>query len=142
MPLPDFLFWWYQNPLFASLKTFPDAYAAMCDRRLKNSPGELSAALKGLGTGQQPSLWDTLAQVKQPLLLLVGGLDPKFVAINREMMAVIKSKQLSRLTVLEDYGHNLHLEAPALCVRTILKFYLQHISTVKSKHTEEDEEYR
>ena len=123
LPLPSFLTQWYSNPLFASLQQYPERYSTMLQRRKNNVPAELAQVLCGMGTGQQPSLWEALAQIEQDLLLIVGDLDTKFVAINREMIAATDDRQQSKLAVLENYGHNLHLEAPVLYTHTVLRFY-------------------
>lgn len=135
-PLPTFLIQWYNNPLFASLKSHPDAYAAMLQRRGNNNPIELSHALKGLSTGEQPSLWGKLAHVEQPLLLLVGALDAKFTAINREIKALLETNGMRanrrvKLEMIETCGHNIHLEALAVYAR-IIRMFLCDLSLFSS----------
>jgi len=101
---------WEALPLFASQQTLPDRVrAAVRERRLRNDPRSLSAALEGLGTGALPSLWPELAGLDIPVLLLVGERDSKFVEIARSM-----SKEMPdvRLVVVPDVGHAVHLEAP------------------------------
>lgn len=121
-PLPIFLDQWYRNPLFASLQQYPDKYAAMLRRRECNKPTELAQALEGLGTGQQTSLWNALETLTQPLLLVVGSLDDKFVAINCEMLARAGDGYGCKLEMIENCGHNLHLEAPTVYACTVLLF--------------------
>ena len=97
---------WYQQSLFDSLRklpNFPDLFA----RRLGNSPEKLAKSLQYLGTGQQISLWEKLPQGSVPLLLLVGGQDHKFVAINQKIAVDYPQAQLE---VFSHCGHNLHLE--------------------------------
>jgi len=119
--LPTFLDQWYRNPLFHSLQQHPNKYESMLLRRQNNEPTELANALRGLGLGQQPSLWNALEKRVLPLLLVAGGLDTKFVAINREMIAAMR-RCSARLAVIEDCGHNVHLESPDEYARTILLF--------------------
>ncbi|MEO0768930.1 MAG: 2-succinyl-6-hydroxy-2,4-cyclohexadiene-1-carboxylate synthase [Cyanobacteria bacterium J06649_4] len=121
-PLATFLEQWYRNPLFASLHRYPETYAAMLHRRKQNNPTELVNALRGLGTGQQASLWTALENIEQALLLMVGALDTKFVKINREMIAMTRNSCHAQLKVIEDTGHNLQLESPTVYARTILIF--------------------
>jgi 2-succinyl-6-hydroxy-2,4-cyclohexadiene-1-carboxylate synthase len=102
----DVLSEWYQQNLFNSLRklpNFPDLFA----RRLNNSPEKLPKSLQYLGTGQQISLWEKLRQGSVPLLLLVGGQDHKFVAINQKIAVDYPQAQLQ---VFSHCGHNLHLE--------------------------------
>lgn len=132
IPFPIFLNQWYRNPLFASLQQHPEKYAVMLQQREKNQPNELVRALQGLGTGQMRSLWPDLEEISQPLLLIVGALDNKFVRINREIIAISRQSG-ARLKLIKSCGHNLHLEAPDVYARTVLMFLtseLQPYSTV------------
>lgn len=132
-PFPDFLTRWYNNSLFSSLKRHPKAYAAMLARRHNNnSPKELAAALRGLSTGRQPSLWNLLAHINTPLLLITGALDTKFVTINREMLAASQSLKPTRtkqaqtvLNIVENCGHNIQVEAPDRYERLVSSFLAQ-----------------
>lgn len=123
--LPDFLAQWYQNPLFTSLKAHPEAYATMLQRRQNNNPADLAAALRGMSTGRQPSLWEVLPDIQTPLLLIVGELDAKFVALNYEMYEMATTAHAQRQIVLytvKQCGHNIHLEASILYLQQIISF--------------------
>lgn len=122
-PLSDFLERWYSNPLFSKIKERPQAYAEMLQRRQNNNPTELAKALPGMSTGRQLSLWPHLPNLKCTLLLLVGALDPKFVAINRDMYAQCLPSQTT-LTILKGCDHNLHLLAPEPYIKAIIPFLL------------------
>ena len=124
-PLVTFLDQWYRAPLFASLHNHPAAYAAMTQRRQQNNPTELAKALQSLGTGQQPSLWTALSTLSHPLLLIVGALDAKFVAISRDMRSAAHTASPIQQAVIENCGHNLHLEAPVTYARTVCCFLMQ-----------------
>jgi len=63
-----------------------------------------------MGTGAQPSLWPALPQLMLPVELIVGSLDPKFVAINRQMAAQLPQAQLE---IVSNAGHTVHLERPS-----------------------------
>ncbi|MBE9060419.1 2-succinyl-6-hydroxy-2,4-cyclohexadiene-1-carboxylate synthase [cf. Phormidesmis sp. LEGE 11477] len=122
-PLPEFLEQWYNNPLFANLKRHPDIYAAMLQRRLSNRPTEAARALCGLSLGRQPSLWNKLALFKSPLLIVVGELDQKFVAIGKEMFETCRKHQpQTTLLVFEQCGHNLHLVAPNAYANAVVRY--------------------
>jgi 2-succinyl-6-hydroxy-2,4-cyclohexadiene-1-carboxylate synthase len=77
--------------------------------RLSNTTAGLARALRGLGTGALPSLWDRLGELRMPVLLIVGERDRKFRAIAEEMAAAIPD---ARVAVVPDAGHAVHLEAP------------------------------
>ncbi len=78
--------------------------------RLRNTPAGLAAALRGLGTGALPSLWDRLTELDMPVELIVGERDEKFTAIARAMAEKIPDPGLS---LVAGSGHAVHLEAPA-----------------------------
>ncbi len=122
LPLAGFLLQWYSNPLFASLQARPDLYAAMLRQRQNNHPMALAKALRGFSLGRQNALWHCLPEIERSLLL-VGALDSKFVAINRDMVAQCKS---ASLTILEGCGHNTHLENPELYALTVARFINEH----------------
>jgi 2-succinyl-6-hydroxy-2,4-cyclohexadiene-1-carboxylate synthase len=115
----QFLENWYQQPIFASLRSHPD-FQQLLEQRLKNSPAQLAKSLRNLSTGMQPSLWEDLPKIKTPLLLLAGELDPKFVQINQQMEQLTKGSQLE---IVPNCGHNIHFENPELFVEKIQTFF-------------------
>jgi 2-succinyl-6-hydroxy-2,4-cyclohexadiene-1-carboxylate synthase len=82
--------------------------AADADRR-RNTPAGLARALRGLGTGALPSLWDRLSEVEVPVTLIVGERDAKFSAIADQMAARLPAADVVRVP---GAGHAVHLEAP------------------------------
>jgi 2-succinyl-6-hydroxy-2,4-cyclohexadiene-1-carboxylate synthase len=112
---PNFVKQWYDQPLFSTLKSHP-AFKTLLQSRHKNCPFELARALRGMGTGVQPSLWEALPSLRLPLTLVVGALDFKFLALNQAMKDCCPSAQL----VTVPAGHAVHFEAPDL-FRDILR---------------------
>jgi 2-succinyl-6-hydroxy-2,4-cyclohexadiene-1-carboxylate synthase len=109
---------WEQLPLFASQRHLPaQTRAALRSQRMQNNAGGLANSLRGMGTGAQPSLWDRLAGVAMPTLLVVGALDPKFVDIGQAMAQRLPQ---ARLTIVPGAGHTVHLEQPAAFERLVL----------------------
>lgn len=105
-----FVRYWEAIPLFASQQHLADAVRAeLHEQRLQNRPQGLANSLRGMGTGQQPALWERLDQLQMPVHLVVGALDEKFVAINRRMAAQIPQ---ATLTCVPGAGHTVHLEQP------------------------------
>ena len=102
-----FLDRWLAGPLFATL---PETAAGRTER-LANTADGLAWALRALGTGAQEPLWDRLAGLRPPTLLLVGELDHKFTAIARQMAAVIGPT--AQVALVPGAGHAAHLERPA-----------------------------
>ena len=110
---------WYQQPIFASLRSHPD-FPQMLEKRLNNSPAQLAKSLRNLSIGMQPSLWEKLSENEVPLLLLVGELDLKFVQVNQQMQQLCK---LSQLQIVPNCGHNIHFENPNLFIEKIQSFF-------------------
>lgn len=118
--IPAFVDYWENIPLFASQRTLPsDVRQQLRDQRLTNRPRGLANSLRGMGTGQQPSLWEELAHIDQPTLLLAGARDPKFANIARQMGQRLPHAQLS---IVPDAGHTIHLEAPQTFQMQVLMF--------------------
>jgi 2-succinyl-6-hydroxy-2,4-cyclohexadiene-1-carboxylate synthase len=115
----SFLTNWYEQPLFASLKKHPE-FKFLIASRLQNNPLELAKSLRNMSTGCQPSLWEELKKNRNPLLLLVGEYDAKFIAINSEMARLCKS---ARLEIVSNCGHNIHFENPKIFVENV-QFFL------------------
>lgn len=105
---------WAQTPVLAGL---PDEVAAAVHAdRMRSTPAGLAAALRGLGTGALPSLWDRLGELTLPVTLIVGERDQKFRAIAAAMAARLP---VARLEVVPGAGHAVHLEAPEVVAALI-----------------------
>jgi 2-succinyl-6-hydroxy-2,4-cyclohexadiene-1-carboxylate synthase len=114
---------WEALPLFESQQALPPAVReAQRARRLLNAPNSLAAALRGLGTGALPSLWESLAALEIPVLLLSGGLDRKFTALAEEMALALPD---ARLATVDGAGHTVHLERPDAWLEAVLGFLLE-----------------
>ena len=74
-----------------------------------------------MGTGCQPSLWDLLKENRNPLLLLVGEDDPKFVDVNTQMAQICECQ----LEVVSNCGHNIHFENTLAFVENVGKFFIE-----------------
>jgi 2-succinyl-6-hydroxy-2,4-cyclohexadiene-1-carboxylate synthase len=94
---------WGSKPLLAGQPSW------VGEDRLRNTAGGLARALRGLGTGALPSVWDRLGELRMPVVLVVGERDQKFRAIAKEMAAAIARADV---VVVRDAGHAAHLEAP------------------------------
>ncbi|MCC6145841.1 MAG: alpha/beta fold hydrolase, partial [Candidatus Hydrogenedentes bacterium] len=116
----SFLNAWYDQPLFETLKRHPETLERLLQRREQNQPIRLARSLRGLGTGSQPSLWEKLAYLVPPTLLVVGEEDRKFRQIAEQMQE--HSPQIA-IEILAACGHNVHLENPA-GYTTVLKSFL------------------
>ena len=122
-PLERFLNDWYDQPMFAPLKRDPQKYIRLIHRRLKNNPHGLALSLRNMGAGAQPSLWEKLATLEQPLLLIVGERDDKFLTIAEGM---VTHCQTAEIAVMSDCGHNVHFEDPKRFTTTVREFITRH----------------
>jgi 2-succinyl-6-hydroxy-2,4-cyclohexadiene-1-carboxylate synthase len=89
--------------------------AARADRLRNTAPG-LAAALRGLGTGALPPVWDRLGELSMPVTLVTGQRDEKFRAIAERMAERLPD---ARLVVIPATGHAAHLERPDLVAAAI-----------------------
>lgn len=83
----------------------------------------LAACLRRLGTGMQEPLWDRLAELAMPVLVVAGDLDAKFTAIGRRMAEAVGDN--ARFATVPDAGHAAHLEQPA-AFRAVVEEFLAH----------------
>jgi 2-succinyl-6-hydroxy-2,4-cyclohexadiene-1-carboxylate synthase len=100
---------WAETPALAGLSA-PQRERAYADR-LRNTPAGLARALRGLGTGALPSLWERLGELRMPVCLVAGERDQKFRGLAEQMACSIPSADIA---VAIGAGHAAHLEAPAL----------------------------
>jgi 2-succinyl-6-hydroxy-2,4-cyclohexadiene-1-carboxylate synthase len=109
---------WETQSLFGSQSVLPEEVrATLRARRLLNDPESLAAALRGLGTGAIPSYWTDLERLSMPTLILVGELDPKFLAIGQTMAGQIPD---ARVAAVSGAGHAVHLERPDAWLEAVL----------------------
>lgn len=113
-----FLLEWYEMDFFQTLRNHPEISMMLTCRR-QNDPQALAKSLREMGTGQQPSLWAELSQIKFPLRLVIGEKDAKFRAIANKMTATNSN---IRHSVIPGCGHNVHFESPEIFVREIIEF--------------------
>jgi len=118
--LNAFVDYWTNLPLFASQSRLPaDVRANLRAQRLENNVIWLANSLRGMGTGAQASLWENLASIKLPMLLIAGALDEKFTCIAQQMA---QSMPHARLAIVGNAGHTVHLEQPAKFDQLVLDF--------------------
>jgi 2-succinyl-6-hydroxy-2,4-cyclohexadiene-1-carboxylate synthase len=84
--------------------------------RLRNTPRGLANALRGLGTGVMPPLWDRLPELTIPVTLITGERDEKFGALAEAM-----KQRLPNAThvVIPGAGHAAQLEDPEAVAQAI-----------------------
>lgn len=115
---------WENIPLFASQKNLPaEKRKAIRKERLQQNEIGLANSLLGIGTGSQESYWKALHSIPNPVFLITGELDAKFVAIAREMNNLSPTW---RHVVVPGAGHAIHVEKPRLFATMIME-YLQDL---------------
>lgn len=115
---------WYAQPLFEQTALYPERLARLLDCRFDNHPGALAAALRGMGTGTQESLWPSLSTLRIPTLLVTGECDRKFSLIAERMQ---DANPAFAIEVLAGCGHNVHWERPERYT-AVLKGFLHNPS--------------
>ncbi len=113
-----FLNTWYKQPIFGSIHQHPK-FKQLIANRLQNNPQELAKSLRFIGTGRQPSLWEKLKENNNPLLLLVGKNDNKFVNINKKIFNLCP---LTHLKIINNCSHNIHFEQTTSFVNYVQNF--------------------
>jgi len=120
--IEQFVDYWEQIPLFQSQRTLPVAVQqSIRQERLSQQAAGLAASLRAMGTGAQPSFWEQLQTLSMPVLLLAGMLDTKFVRIQAQMHAAIKTSQIY---TFQETGHAIHVENPKKFDKVVLEFLL------------------
>lgn len=117
-----FLDSWLAQPMFATLSLQPEDL----ESRRANPPAGFAGALRRLGTGAQEPLWDRLAELKMPVLMVTGEDDVKFSRLAEEMRAGIGMN--AQAVALAGAGHAAHLERPVSFHRLLTAFLLLHSS--------------
>jgi 2-succinyl-6-hydroxy-2,4-cyclohexadiene-1-carboxylate synthase len=116
-----FASYWENLPLFASRRQQgAERSAHLRAQWSAQRPHGLAASLRGFGTGTMPPLWERLGAIQAPTLLIAGALDPKYVAIARAMAERIPH---SRLVVVPEAGHTVHLERPDDWLAALAAFF-------------------
>jgi 2-succinyl-6-hydroxy-2,4-cyclohexadiene-1-carboxylate synthase len=105
---------WARTPVLAGMPS--DVLAEVHRDRLRSNVVGLARSLRGLGTGELPSLWDRLVELTVPVSLIVGARDEKFSMVAERMAERLPS---ARVEVVPGAGHAVHLEAPHATARII-----------------------
>jgi 2-succinyl-6-hydroxy-2,4-cyclohexadiene-1-carboxylate synthase len=116
MSIEAFATRWGQVPILSGLSDAltREAY----EDRLHNSTAGLAAALRGLGTGSLPSLWERLSELTLPVTIMAGERDEKFIALAEAMVRQIPQAELE---VIAGAGHQVHLEQPAAVLAALVR---------------------
>jgi 2-succinyl-6-hydroxy-2,4-cyclohexadiene-1-carboxylate synthase len=129
---------WMAMPLIASQQRLGAAFVDEQRRmRLDNDARELAASLRGLGPAAQPALFDELAGVTVPVLLVAGERDRAFVDAGRDLAGRLPAAETCEIA---DAGHAVHLEQRDAFVRVAMDFLRRASSPVQTTHSYPDQE--
>ncbi len=87
--------------------------------RLAQDPAALAAALRGIGQASYEPMWDRLASIEVPVLLITGAEDETYDRHAVKMAALLTSAQHVRI---EGAGHAAHISEPAATVAAAVEF--------------------
>jgi 2-succinyl-6-hydroxy-2,4-cyclohexadiene-1-carboxylate synthase len=99
---------WYDLEIFKSLHRDPDFLSRTKASRLENDSDWMAKLVVDFSPGNNPSLWDQLDRLTMPTLVLAGELDAKYRLLSQEII----KKLTGEIQLIEDAGHNTHLEKP------------------------------
>lgn len=117
---------WERLPLWDSQRNLSDSTRArLRARRLSNDALGLANSLRGAGSGEDSCVLDQASGIHAPVLLIAGALDSKYVELGRLLERSIPG---SRLQVVANAGHAVHLEKPEAFAAATLDF----LSTIPS----------
>lgn len=101
---------WESIPLFETQKRLDEVkQASIRAERLDQRAIGLANSLRGMGTGDMPSLWHKLSYLSMPVTLITGELDSKFISIAKRMLTKIPQAQH---VIINEVGHAIHVENP------------------------------
>jgi 2-succinyl-6-hydroxy-2,4-cyclohexadiene-1-carboxylate synthase len=109
-----FVDWWLTIPLFATLP--PEA--ARRPDRLSNTAAGLASSLRLAGAGTQEPLWDRLAAIEMPVLVVAGEMDRAYAERAHRLADSIGPNATAR--IIPGAGHACHLEQPEAFLETVL----------------------
>lgn len=116
--------YWQALPLFASQSRLPEATRqALRIQRSQHTADGLANSLQGLGAGMQEPVLQRLRHLRLPVLLLAGALDDKYCGLANGMATLLPC---SRVHVVPDAGHAVHLEQPVVFDAAVSDFLHVH----------------
>ncbi|MCB9206037.1 MAG: 2-succinyl-6-hydroxy-2,4-cyclohexadiene-1-carboxylate synthase [Ignavibacteriales bacterium] len=121
--ISDFIKYWYTIPLFNSLKNLPkDKFENLIKSKIaSNNNIGLKNSLIGFSTGRMQNFYLFAKTINIKTLLIAGELDEKYKT------TLLRADYLmpnSKLKIVNDAGHNVHLEKPEEFLKLINEFLL------------------
>ena len=115
--LAAFIEAWEEQSLWTSQRRLsPAQRAPKKEERLAQSPAGLCRSLRVTGLAEMPNYAPALGEIRAPVTVLAGELDPKFCELARFLA---KNLVQARLEIVPDAGHDLLLERPDFITEVI-----------------------
>ena len=112
---------WLAQPMFSNL---PVDEADRTVRKSNTSRG-LANNLLTTGVGSQRPVWDRLAEIRIPVLIIAGALDTKFMNIAERLHRELVHSQLE---IVSEAGHTVHYEQPQIVADLIGTWLATHFA--------------
>jgi 2-succinyl-6-hydroxy-2,4-cyclohexadiene-1-carboxylate synthase len=113
---------WEKLPMWVSQSAVEDSgRAALHTQRLANSAAGLANSLRGAGAGVDEPVIDHAQEITCETLILAGELDSPYIDHGKRLARAIPN---SRLEIIPNAGHAIHLEQPEALIRQITAFAL------------------
>jgi 2-succinyl-6-hydroxy-2,4-cyclohexadiene-1-carboxylate synthase len=112
----EFVHRWVANPMFGHVP----AAANAVEERCSNAATGLASSLRMAGTGTQEPLWDRLAGLTVPVLVVTGARDAKFTELGGRLVASWGGP--ASHVVIDDADHAPHLQHPDEVAAAVLAF--------------------
>jgi 2-succinyl-6-hydroxy-2,4-cyclohexadiene-1-carboxylate synthase len=106
--IEDFAERWMALELFAGDP--PETRERWREDILRNEPGGLAAALRGVGAGAMEPLWERLGELAMPITVMAGERDAKFRALAGQIASRLRGD--IEVVVVPGAGHGLPRETP------------------------------
>jgi 2-succinyl-6-hydroxy-2,4-cyclohexadiene-1-carboxylate synthase len=114
---------WLALPMFAGL---PPEFRFEDERRRNPAEG-LATSLELAGTGIQRPLWDRLAAIDAPALVVAGADDHRYAAIAERTAAAIGGN--ARAALVPGARHSAHLEQPERFTALVLEWLAHNLDS-------------
>lgn len=115
-----FVEYWHHIPLFATRKNMAvETLAKLTKIWMGQNPDELAKALQFFSVGNQAYILPQLSKLSVPILYMAGDHDSEYMLIGKDVNEILRN---SYLTILENCGHDVPLEAPVQFRKKVLKF--------------------
>lgn len=115
-----FVDYWMNLPIFSSQKQLSTSILNRIKiSKLNNNPDDLANSLLGFSQGKMKPCWENLTTFTFPIQLIVGESDKKYCLINDQMNQQLQN---STFSIVQNAGHNIHLEKPSDFVILVNRF--------------------